>query len=506
MIYIKDKDDTTVVPNRKKFQIPYDKEETIELARDYFRNNPEIRDEAIEVMDLDTMERKCWLCWKTNINTDIPDRMLNMVNAYVNELWDYQYYDDRMDFDILERAEVFLFDTIEEYTYAIAKILLAYFPDKYIFFKDKRALWFFDESDHFKVIDSEADIFNHYYFILQKSIMSVRSEVLQFGSDARDPLNYVTKKYASTEIIVGLYWLTDEMNFGDKNPEKTFFLIKSPLTVMGLSDLIRWTLYRVKVAEDHRRGKIIPIVDMSVEGDNNQFNGGDGTNAWTMFFEQLTDIPIAEVYQSKNVIRGADQLFMANPYIKEESMFPDHAALFRKYLRFNEKTQNYVDALYDKVIPKDKKRILGVIGRGTDYNLDLANLLVNKPSGPAAFLKRVEQVVQEGDYDCVFLATEDANVYKQFMESALAPKIVYVDQERIDYNDKDNSSRFLIEIYNEQKRDGYQATVQYLGIIHILSKCTSMIASVDCGAYHIAMGLNDHRYEYSEVYMKKDEG
>ena len=72
-----------------------------------------------------------------------------------------------------------------------------------------------------------------------------------------------------------MYWLTDEMNFGDKNPEKTFFLIKSPLTVMGLSDLIRWTLYRVKVAEDHRRGKIIPIVDMSVEGDNNQFNGGE---------------------------------------------------------------------------------------------------------------------------------------------------------------------------------------------------------------------------------------
>ncbi len=504
MIVIKEKNDPSVVCC-EKFQLVHDKEEVIELARDLFRSYPDIRDQAVAVKDRRTREILYYLSWKSNLSPDISEQMLKMFNPYVSELWRYHYYDDRMDFDILERAEVFLFDILEEYTYAVAKILQAYFPDKYVFFKDPKALWFFEQSDHFKVIEGDSDLFNHYHFILQKSIMTIKSDVLQFAPQTRDPMNYINKKYVSTELMVGLYWMADEMRFGEKNPEKTFFLIRSPLGMMGLSDLIRWTLYRAAVAEAHKKGKIIPVVDHSVPGDNNQFNGGDGTNAWTLFFEQLTDIPLEEVYQSKNVIRGEEQLFMANPYIKEESLFADYAVLFRKYLRFNKTSQRYSDEMYEKVIPKSAKRVLGVIGRGTDYNQSFITTVLNQPSGPAAFLNRVREVAEAGDYDCIFLATEDENVFRTFMDSDLAEKTVYVEQERVDYNDKEYNDRFLKDIYDDQDKDRYAVNLRYLSIIYILSRCTSLIASTDCGAYLIATGLNNHQYEYTELFMKSDE-
>ena len=504
MIRIKDVNSGNLHPG-KIYQLRHDREEVIELARDIFHDNPEARCEDIPVMNMDTEKVMYYLSWQTNMSKDVDEKMLQMFNPSINELWDYDYNDDRMDFDILERADVFLFNELEEYSYAITKIIQTYFPDKYVFFKDKRALWFFDESDHLKTIENDSELYNHYSFCLEKPIMTVKSDVLQFAPETRDPMNLINKKYVSSEIMVGLYWLTDMMHFGDKNPDKTFFLIKSRLGMMGLADLIKWTLYRAKIAVDHRKGKIIPVVDLSVKDDGNQFNGGDGTNAWTMFFEQITDIPLEEVYQSANVVRGAEQLFMLNPYIKEESLFSDHCTLFRRFLRLNEKAKNMSDELYEKVIPKDAKRILGVVGRGTDYNQSFITTVLNQPSGPVAFLSRVTQVFKEGNYDCIFLATEDANVFRIFTESPLKDRIVYVDQDRVDYNANENNDKFLIDIYENQKKDKYMTNLRYLSIITILSKCTSLIASTDCGAFITAVGLNDHKYEYVEVFMKADE-
>ncbi len=40
--------------------------------------------------------------------------------------------------------------------------------------------------------------------------------------------------------------------------------------------------------------------------------------------------------------------------------------IFKRYIRLNKKTEEYVDASYKRIFPSDSK-VLGVLARGTDY-------------------------------------------------------------------------------------------------------------------------------------------
>jgi hypothetical protein len=209
-------------------------------------------------------------------------------------------------------------------------------------------------------------------------------------------------------------------------------------------------------------------------------------------------VPPEEVYKSKRVILMRDNLRSLNPWIQEQIFFADDKALFSKWVRFSDATEEYVTNLYADIIPEDSKRILGVIGRGSDYNMNAMEGILNRPSGPGALLSYVEKIFREGCYDRIFLATEDENVFRCFMDSKLKNHISSVPQPRVSISPDDN--RFLVDIYKEENRDGYRDNLRYLGIIHILSKCTSLISSTNCGAYRLALGFNGGKYESTEVY------
>ena len=124
--------------------------------------------------------------------------------------------------------------------------------------------------------------------------------------------------------------------------------------------------------------------------------------------------------------------------------------------------------------------------------------ILHKPAGPEELVEKVQRLVKEQGYDHVFLATEDAVVFRTFSESELSPILLSVDQDRVEYDEKED--KLLVELYEDRKDKGYQDTLLYISIIYILSKCTSMVASTDCGAYLLAMGLNGHKYEYVDVF------
>ena len=124
--------------------------------------------------------------------------------------------------------------------------------------------------------------------------------------------------------------------------------------------------------------------------------------------------------------------------------------------------------------------------------------MLMKPLGPDEIVEKTIRVMNEQGFDKVFLATEDAIVFEKYMNSEIADKTLYVDQERINYNDFSQTS-FLRDIYKEMKRDLYFASVRYLGILNILSKCDGLISTTLCGAAKIAWGLNNGKYEYFDV-------
>ena len=469
-------------------------------ARDLFHAHEELRSCAVPLTWEDGAELPFSMIWKRNLTDDLPPDVAGSFFLYAGDLWEYSMTDGFLDFELIERGDVFLFDELEEYSYALARLIRAYYPDKYIFFKDPRASFFFEESELLRLVANEKDFYTRFSYLISRSIVEVSSSVMVVKH--YDPLQFLEKRYTSLELMTSLFWAREIHSYGDKNPDKIFCVIKAPLGMQGLADMTRYPLYRAEIAA--RRGsRMVPIIDLSVPGDGNQFNGGNGENAWTMFYRQISSIPLEEVYQSRNVIMVRDQLTTVNPYIQEMIYFADYGELFARWLSFNDATRAYTDKLYADTVPDPNARILGVIGRGTDYNQSMIVNLLNQPAGPVAFLNRVREVFNDGGYDYLFLATEDNTVYQAFKSSDLAERMFCVEQPRVDYNARENNDCFLVDIYKKRERDPYAETLRYLGIIHILSRCTSLIASTDCGAYLIATGLNHGKYEYVEVYDHK---
>ena len=470
-----------------------------ERARDLFHEQEGLRCQAIRVVSAEGEELPFCVTYMRNLTDKLPPQTMEKLRLYCSDFWEYELTNRFIDFTLLNRAQVYIFDVLEEYTYLIAKMIRRYFPDRYIFFKDPRAAMFFEKSDLFNIITGDAQFFNRYHYLISKSIMQVTTRPHTLTN--YDQLQFLEKRYTSLELMTSLFWSTEFKSYGDKNPDKIFVLIKSPVSQEGLADVTRFPLYRAEIAS--RLGSnVIPVIDLSVPGDNNQFNHGDGTNIWTMFYKQITTVPLEEVYQSKNVIQLQDQIVAVNPYVEEMILFADYAYLFRKWLRFSDTSKEFLDRQFDETIPDKNARILGVIGRGTDYRHSTVKNFLNQPATPDALLEHVRNRFKEGGFDYIFLATEDEAVYRTFMESDIASKVLSVDQPRIDYNPDENNG-LLIDIYQKEERDGYKDNLRYLGIINILSKCTSLIASTDCGAYFIATGLNDHKYEFVELLYDK---
>ena len=192
-----------------------------------------------------------------------------------------------------------------------------------------------------------------------------------------------------------------------------------------------------------------------------------------------------------------------NPYLYEQDILADYPGLIGKYLHVKEDVLSFCRTQYEKVVPRGIHKYIGVVGRGSDYNMQLTGKLANylmRPLTGEEILEKTRALFAGGGYDGIFLATEDARVFETFMASELREKIFYVEQDRIDYDPTDTSKRFLADIYKEKKeRDGYAENLRYLSIIYILSRGAALLSTTLCGAAKMAWGFSESVFEYMDV-------
>ena len=459
-------------------------------ARDMYKQYSEIRSEWISVTD-ENGKHLYYLHWRKNgdiqyINETLP----------ADAMWDYDPMDVDLDLTLLMRADVFLFEQLDEYTYTIATIIRRELPDKFLFFLDKNASFFFEEGDCLHIINSIAEFYNRFYYFAKKSLMYITSQplvVLNMNAD-----DTFSKRYNAMEVMESIFWKTERLSFGELHPEKIFYLIRNPVSFEGLGDVIRYVANRIAMVKK-KRGNIMPVVDIGTWGDGNQFDKNGG-NIWTMFFRQPSRVPLEEVYQSKNVILAKMQQFVLNPYVREELVFMDWK-VFMKYVSFKPEVLDRLQKGYGEIFREVAgERILGVVGRGSDYTSSKVAGVVRKPVAPEGFLDNIRSQMKEKDFDKLFLATEDQGIFDLFMESDLKDKILSVPQKRIDYNDERNKDKLLSDIYAEIEWDGYENTMDYLLVLFCLSKCNALVSTTNCGAFNCAVGLNGGKYEYAFYY------
>ena len=149
--------------------------------------------------------------------------------------------------------------------------------------------------------------------------------------------------------------------------------------------------------------------------------------------------------------------------------------MYQRFIRFNSKTQKYIDGEYKKLF-ETNKRVLGVICRGTDY-------ITLKPAGHP-IQPTVEQVIdyckhhmRKFHYDAIYLATEEKKIRDLFV-AAFPGKIL--ENQRMYYDDiyyKENI-QYIKDVHFKRENNNYWIGLEYLSSITLLSRCTSLIGGI----------------------------
>lgn len=486
-------DDLAKVTNIKK-RMPHG-DDVFLRARDFYHEHEDMRGEAIVVTDaLGTP----WYALRF-VENKLDHRGTKMLlPTYVNPYWDYAQDAERMDYSYLESHDLFVFERIEEYSCFMARLIARRYPTKAVCFMDERARWFLPDPQIVSGLDEALG--------LHPDIDPSRALLLESHMSI-GPMLHGGPNSLSLALMASVFWASDATSFGPQNPNTYFYLIKPEVGESGLAKLIAFTVgfYDVALRKATDIGAdIVPIVDTGIPGDKNQFNGGDGRDVWTMFFEPLGTHPLEEVYDSQHVIVSQEGNVTVNPYLLALKRNPNVSELIGRYVRLNKSCEDRCIEIRKQVLGLNPGRVLGVVGRGTDFNNPTIVRFRQRPLTPSELVDKVERAVHEHGFDHVFLATEDARVFDAFMASEVRDKVLFVPQPRYDLSSPKDRGKLLVDVYQEQERlegrDGYAETLRYLSILYILSTCDALIGSTECGATIFAEGYKQGAYEFVDVF------
>lgn len=417
-----------------------------------------------------------------------------------------------VDYTLLSKYKQFIFVSPDEYSIAVARVLHQKYPDKKIVFLDRRSKYFLGEI-HFRCLPMRGTA-EKYFDILCNWIggrkMGFADRLISFilytlirRLEKAGGYIFITPNkrhfrpmdsiYNSASVMYSLLWCREKRRFGDRNREKTIYLLDYAGNNEGLVSIIRWTLAHIRWIME--RGGV-PVVNLNKFP--NQYLNSENENMWEYFFEQTSRVSVAEAYESANVICLSDNDIILgepkiNPYQRKWMDMPGKEE-FDRIAKLNAATRTYID----EHIPGEigKGRILGVVARGTDFRNEAAAKINKKWRqnivGIDKLISACRFYMDTLKCEYIFLATEDADYFEKFKDF-FGERLLSVSQKRVSYNYEVNEYVQVKDLL--QIEDGKEFGRNYLTIIQSLASCSALLYNVDCGAVQLAGTWNDGKYE-----------
>ena len=284
-------------------------------------------------------------------------------------------------------------------------------------------------------------------------------------------------------------------SYGDENADKVFYVIGIDYATGGLFAIIKSIFSHINYAID--KG-YIPVVDMqhfySYLVDKNDPHA---RNMWEFLFEQPCGYTLDDISKSKNVIKSSRLAYVKGYPVGfdntlDEAFSERYHARFRKYVRPNAETKQYVDDIKNKLFGENMK-ILGGEIRGTDYS---DNHPVGHPIQPTAemFISKAKEVMDDGGYDYFFLATEDKRIHDK-VRAAFGYKVIFVEQ---DLYESTMGKQYLVQIPKKSEADKLRGVLDYYATISLLAQCHGLVAGMNGGT--IGAYLMSDGYEYVYIW------
>lgn len=216
----------------------------------------------------------------------------------------------------------------------------------------------------------------------------------------------------------------------------------------------------------------------------------DGWTNWDTFFEQpfecnanFESLPFCKVKS------GRIQSTFKTPFNEDELKM--WCKVYNDFVIFNPNTKAYIEKEYqDLIFPR--KRILGVLCRGTDYVKTKPDHHPIQPS-VEELMEASRDKMRELTLEYIYLATEEKRIVDQFEKEFPGHVIV----NKRSYYDEIYYNNNLSEIYQvnfDRKDDIYLKGLEYLSSIYLLSRCNALVAG-NCGGSCAALYMNNMKYE-----------
>lgn len=280
---------------------------------------------------------------------------------------------------------------------------------------------------------------------------------------------YLKKIKFINDAYTKFKWRERRVSYGTENPDKIFYVVRRAGSKVGLFSLVLTSLGYIKYAVDHG---YIPVIDMGNE-DNTYMQQDRKGNVWEYYFEQPCGYTLDDIRHSRHVIIGNGIIDGRVPFPREDIAHNDEElkkwkAVADRYLIVRPEIRQEADELWKRL--SGRKRVLGVLLRGTDYVNSRPKDHPVQPTIEQA-IDKMDEVLTSQEFQKIYLATEDAGIYQELC-NRYGEKIVSMDVERYITDKTEN----INDISVKKSTNKYQMGKDYLINILVLSKCDYLLA------------------------------
>ena len=254
-------------------------------------------------------------------------------------------------------------------------------------------------------------------------------------------------------------------SFGNKNLDKTFYIINRKIPGGGLFSNVTFVLNELRTCI---KKNYIPVVDMLnfpvIYNDLNPINGNK--NSWEYYFNQPTEYNLKDAYSSENVI-FSDSVFKIDSAESKEyalELISPSLSGVKQYLKPKEKYFNEANEFFEKSFNNSDK-VLGVHFRGTNYKICARHAFSLTPK---IMIENINYLMKKFKYNKIFLCTEE-KVFFEKLKKYYGEKIFFLDTYRV------NLSPFSSHIpaFKDYPRENHRYLLGKESLLEslVLSKC-----------------------------------
>lgn len=259
---------------------------------------------------------------------------------------------------------------------------------------------------------------------------------------------------------------------------KRVYVIQIDDSQCGFFAIYRYILEYIYFAD---KLNMIPVIDIKncLYKEKATIFGTD--NPYEYYFKQPLNKRIEEIsdLDHKCYSKVRDREIVSISFVGEsatynitEDYMDEMALVIKRYVKLNQKTQEYIEKSIQEII--GSKKVLGVHIRGTDFEVEYTN----HPKFVALedYFSVIDEQLQRNDWDGIFLATDDNRILKKMKERYGQKLLTYTNYR----GDHKESIAFSDDARDKHK---YTLGLEVLRDAYTLAACLGMV----CGVSQVAI-------------------